>query len=320
MSIFIKNVRVKNFRSLKNVSVNLSEITLLVGANNSGKTTFLRALSLAFNGERKFWGKEDLFVNKDGESLPQVEQIISIDVKITPFGNDEFEDLWVQTFGEDINSDENGQDFFAFRTTIDFSDTEREAQIKRYVINDWDSDEADEKEISANLNPIPFYFMDAQRDLESDLRLRTSNFGKLMSDIQYDETKQTEIETLLKTINNEAVEHSEVLKHLKEALEELNKTVSISGKGVEISPFTKRIRDLSKGVNIHFQDGGSDSFSLEHQGMGTRSWASLLALKAKIGWDAKKATIRNDVFFPILALEEPEAHLHPNAITERYKI
>lgn len=319
MSILVEKVRIKNFRSLKDISIHLSPITLLIGANNSGKTTFLRALSLAFNGERKYWSKNDLFIGRDGQSLPKEEQIIRIDIKIIPSTGQEFEDNWTQlAFGEDIRTDANNQDFFAFRTEINFSETEKEAQIKRYRISDWDSGSAEE-EITANLSGLPFYFMDAQRDLQEDLRLQTSSFGKLANEIEYDEEKQKEIEEMLKMLNQEAVENSEVLKHLKSALEELNKTVSITGRGVEITPFTKKIRDLSKGINVHFQDNGSDSFNLEYQGMGTRSWASLLALKAKISWDAQKAISRNDVFFPMMALEEPEAHLHPNAQRQVYR-
>jgi putative ATP-dependent endonuclease of OLD family len=50
--------------------------------------------------------------------------------------------------------------------------------------------------------------------------------------------------------------------------------------------------------------------------MGTRSWASLLAFKAKIGWEADHA---EDPYFPLLGLEEPEAHLHPNAQRQVYQ-
>ena len=49
--------------------------------------------------------------------------------------------------------------------------------------------------------------------------------------------------------------------------------------------------------------------------MGTRSWSSLLTLKALI----KLLESQKDlVFFPIVAIEEPEAHLHPNAQKRLY--
>ena len=55
MSIYIEKVRIRNFRSLRQVEITLSpNVTLLVGANNAGKTTFLRALGIALNAERRF--------------------------------------------------------------------------------------------------------------------------------------------------------------------------------------------------------------------------------------------------------------------------
>lgn len=44
--MYLKEVRIKNFRSLKDVSVLLNENTVLIGENNSGKTAFLDALRI----------------------------------------------------------------------------------------------------------------------------------------------------------------------------------------------------------------------------------------------------------------------------------
>lgn len=39
--IAITDVRVNNFRSLANIEVELGDLTVLIGANNAGKTSFL---------------------------------------------------------------------------------------------------------------------------------------------------------------------------------------------------------------------------------------------------------------------------------------
>ncbi len=52
---------------------------------------------------------------------------------------------------------------------------------------------------------------------------------------------------------------------------------------------------------------------MEYHGMGTRSWSSLLTLKAFISLLSKNAEQERSILFPVLAIEEPEAHLHPNA-------
>jgi len=322
VSIFIERIRIRNFRSLREVDITLSpNITLLVGTNNAGKTTFLRALGLALNKDRRFISQDDLFIDKDGNPLPEAERVITIDVKIIPADNaNDFNDLWADIFGTDTTPDVQGKYIFAFRTQIEFGPLNKEAQIRRYVIRNWDSNLADEStEVSANLSGIPFHFIDAQRDLQEDIQQRTSHFGRLTGKIDYDEDQRKALEQALAKLNEDAVKNSEVLSHLRTALEELNKTVQSKGKGVEITPFPKKVRDLHKGMKVHFQDGGSDAFSLEYHGMGTRSWASLLAFKAKISWEEQEKSDENEPFFPILGLEEPEAHLHPNAQRQVYR-
>lgn len=319
MSIYIEKVRIQNFRSLHNVEVTLSpSTTLLVGTNNSGKTSFLRALAIALNSDRRLISLDDLFIDKGG--LQSNEKIIKIDIKIIPFNAEKFNEQWTTEFGTDIKQDASGRDFFAFRTIIDLNDHIKNALPERFPIVDWENNNISEEDrITANLSTIPFYFIDAQRDLHEDIFSRTSHFGKLASKIEYDEEQRKSLENDLKKLNEDAIEQSPVLAHLRDSLEELNKTMQTRGQGVEITPLPKRIRDLHKGVKVHFQDGTSDSFSLEYHGMGTRSWASLLAFKANISWDAKERQEENEAFFPILALEEPEAHLHPNAQRQVYK-
>ncbi len=152
-----------------------------------------------------------------------------------------------------------------------------------------------------------------------DLRNRASYLGKLISKVKIDQKKLEELEGRIKELNDEIVGNSEILSHLKEKLRELSNTIQSNSSGIDISPVNKKIRDLSKGLNINFQDGKSESFPLEYHGMGTRSWASLLTFKAYITWLAETYEKEgSSPYYPILALEEPEAHLHPNAQRHLY--
>lgn len=52
----LEAIRIQNFRSIKDVTLNLQQINLLIGANNSGKSNFLKALE--FFGEFIFTDKK----------------------------------------------------------------------------------------------------------------------------------------------------------------------------------------------------------------------------------------------------------------------
>ncbi|MBT3068135.1 ATP-dependent endonuclease [Rhodoferax sp. U11-2br] len=49
----LENIRVKNFRSLRDVPFDAKDLTVFVGCNDEGKSNLLRALDLFFNGDRR---------------------------------------------------------------------------------------------------------------------------------------------------------------------------------------------------------------------------------------------------------------------------
>ncbi len=330
MGILIDTVRVRNFRSLKNVEIKLSPLTLLVGANNSGKTSFLKAMQLAIGVDRRYIGREDFFIGKDDPA--DVDKEILIDMLVVPVDKTfkrvpEFEDSWLdKQFGEDIfRVDDKDREYVAFRTRISFDKIKNEYVLERYSLKQWQEgfdnwESTEESDTKVKFESIPLFFIDAQRDIQQDIRNQTSFLGKLISKIKIDKNEIKKIEDQLNDLNEKIVAGSPELSHLKEKLTELNDAIPGRGKGVEITPFNKKIRDINRGLNINFQDGETESFPLEYYGMGTRSWASMLTFNAYISWLAKKSLEENNFpYHPVLALEEPEAHLHPNAQRQVYQ-
>ena len=119
-------------------------------------------------------------------------------------------------------------------------------------------------------------------------------------------------------VNQAAIEKSDPLKQLKNHLDTLNHSLNCDGQ-TELTPFPKRIRDLSKRFSVHYGSSSDNSFSMEYHGMGTRSWASMLTVKAFTELLVSKHEQEMEPLFPIMAAEEPEAHLHPNAQRTLYK-
>lgn len=67
MGIILSKVRIKNYRSIKSISLELGLSNLLIGQNNTGKTNFLKALNLAVSGAADI-SEDDIFV-AHGERL-----------------------------------------------------------------------------------------------------------------------------------------------------------------------------------------------------------------------------------------------------------
>ncbi|MGH3977156.1 MAG: ATP-dependent nuclease, partial [Pseudonocardiaceae bacterium] len=56
----IQRVAIENFRSIATLECGFDEVTTLVGPNNAGKSTVLRALDWFFNGEKDSLSEDDL--------------------------------------------------------------------------------------------------------------------------------------------------------------------------------------------------------------------------------------------------------------------
>lgn len=48
--IFIKKIEIRNFRSIRNILINVDNYNTFVGLNDVGKSNLLKALNLFFNG------------------------------------------------------------------------------------------------------------------------------------------------------------------------------------------------------------------------------------------------------------------------------
>lgn len=326
MAILINAVRISGFRGISNLEISLPKVAVLIGQNNAGKTSIIKALQLALGDYSRHLTDEDFYIDCDDN----VRSEIIVDISIVPVDESSqriniFTDEWVEVFGDWVQADLEENDFVAIRTICEKDSIKGGFKVSRYPLSRWSGFEnwTDESakinnKISKRIDAIPFVAIDAQRDIHQELREKTSYIGKVLSDISFESEDKEALEDLIAELNESAVEKSTVLSELKTHLDSLSQ--SFEGQGqTDITPFPKKIRDLSKRFSIHFGEDDTNSFSMEYHGMGTRSWASMLTVKAFIDILEKKHVEEEECFFPIIAAEEPEAHLHPNAQRTLYK-
>jgi len=330
MAIMVKEVRIKNFRSLASIDVTLGMTNVLIGQNNSGKSNLLKAIDIALNGNRNI-SEQDIFV-KEGERLTSDKTAI-IDVFIVPIDDNNkqdkhFSNFWTGVFTDKwITTDETNGDFVGIRTVLSFDIKQDDYSLTRKPIKEWN--ESIDKAVCGKkqqfgmdiIEYMNSFFMDAHRDVSDDIKNKRSYFGMATSLSDLSPEVVDILEKQLNDVNCEIIKNIPALNQTSGRISAIGKTLGNNSGTVQIEPLTRRISDLHKGMDVTFKDGvGVANFSISQHGLGTRSWISFLTLGAYVDWFSGK--IKTDdaeaESFVMLTMEEPEAHLHPQAQRQLY--
>ena len=84
----IKRIKIKNFKSLKNINLELSNLTLVTGVNSSGKSSFIQSILLFKQNQEKFYSTRG-------------SKVTNINDKYVRLGNKQ-DILYEEAFNEDI--------------------------------------------------------------------------------------------------------------------------------------------------------------------------------------------------------------------------
>ena len=329
MGISLTKVRIENFRSIESLELSLSMTNVLIGANNCGKSNFLKAVNVAL-GQNKTVSSDDIYIGKD-EVLDKM-KCATIDIMLRPVDESynimsSFSDFWIGVFTEAwITTGDPTGDYVGIRTVLQYDALRNDYVIVRKQISDWGDSISTatvsrRKMFTGDMNTfIAAFYMDAQRDVVDDIKDRKSYFGRATSRVELSPDRVSDIERQLNEVNTQIVESIPALNQTATRIASIATTIGAPNGTLEIEPLARKLSDLHKGMDIIFRDGEAARFSVTQHGMGTRSWISFLTLGAYIDWE-KQSLHEEDPeseSYIMLTMEEPEAHLHPQAQQKLY--
>jgi putative ATP-dependent endonuclease of OLD family len=325
--IRITTVRIKNFRCLRLVEIRLCDLTVLIGENNAGKSSFLEALHAAIGAGARSIHADDIFLDTAEAGAPR-EREVFVDLLLRPVSDDgsPLETFpqgspWLELFGNAVQQGDDDNEFVAIRTHMRWDVIKGDYFVERRFLKNWPANvsEIDQAELmervtqvtAAQLTPLSLYMLDAKRDAADDLRTRGSVWQRMVSDPGLSAEDIALIEAQLNDINSEIVAKSEVLSHVQHHLENVSGVLRCDAGGIAVTAVARQFRDLNKGMDVVLSTAGASQFPLARQGLGTRSLVTLLLFRAFVSWrQAKQVT---EALHPFVAIEEPESHLHPQA-------
>ena len=321
ITVKLTSARIRNFRCLRDVIIEFAGTTILLGENSTGKSAVLDALKLALN---RRWGARgtgfveyDFFTDDDNKD-PRANPGISIELLFAESVPDE----WHEDLTNDLN-DVVVTDLEADLDSIRLLTECRYDESTKAFEATWSFLAADGTPLSkrsqraTNLSRffdyVPLFSVSALRDVAHEFSPRSSLWGQILRRVNVPEEEWTAIEQGLGELNSKALASDERLEGIRNRLGALSSVCAQSAASdVDIRVLPLKVWDLIQRAEVIVK-GRTDSpwLPLIRHGQGVQSLSIIYLYQAFVEQNLVQEYALHAE--PILLLEEPEAHLHPQA-------
>lgn len=315
--MYISNLKIKNFRAIKNLDLNLNKgLNVLIGENNSGKNNGYWCFILSFKRKKYpkniHWKESDFRV----DTKP-----IEIDIQFKPTNN--LECAWFSELHHAVLEGNKFKHYLELHYEVNLIKNKSKRKFKRKIWGGKDKENNVPPEILEALNCI---YLDPLRDVNKNFKPNRYNLlAKLFANIMLDpDEKKDKIkkEKLIKKIEGKFKSEESWSKFIdmgKDAinshLEEMSFNKTSNGFNmIDINFSTFDIEDLVSKMILQIPVG-KDYFDLNQNGFGYNN----LIYAATIFGDMLKCKESFKEDYNLLLIEEPEAHLHPQLESTFFK-
>ncbi|MBE3050158.1 DUF2813 domain-containing protein [Candidatus Bathyarchaeota archaeon] len=311
---------IENFRGIKKLSVPLDETTVLIGENNSGKSSVLDALhtclSRSLNRKSGQFAEYDYHLPAE-DSQPADADPITITLRFAEKAKDEWPDTVLQAFPKAMQVDaDSGLNTLTLRVTSRFD------SASNGFLTQWDFLDGAGNPMTGAKDPrlagalpqfAPVFYLAALRDAAQEFRPRSQFWGPFVRSVKIEDDVRKELEEALSELNQRVLDAHTTFDGVKERLKETMHLVPLgSDEPVHIEALPGKVFDMLSKTQVMLTCRSGARLPLYRHGEGTQSLAVIFLfdafLRNRLSEDYDKDAE------PILAMEEPEAHLHPSAI------
>ena len=256
-------------------------------------------------------------MSKVGDS-PQTSQGIVVELWFREDTPDEWPDSLVQALNDIIQTDpEQDLDSIGLRisskhdavagaivTTQEFLALDGQPLVGR---------SANPANLQTFLLYIRLFYLSSLRDSNNEFSSRSQYWGRILRDLEIGEAQSKTLSEELTKLNDALLKADPRLEQVRESLDKVQKIIRFgAGQNASIQALPLKPWDLLSRSEVVIKAHGSEiDFPLSRHGQGVQSLAVLFLFQAYID------VLLKPTFQPeteaILALEEPEAHLHPQA-------
>jgi putative ATP-dependent endonuclease of OLD family len=253
-------------------------------------------------------------MSKSGDT-PQTSEGITIELWFREDKADEWGEAIIQDLQEIVQLDpEQDIDAIGLRLSSSF-DADSGAGITDFTFL---SQNGQPLQVPLNMRQrfltyVKLYYLSALRDVDDFFSPRSSFWGRILRDIQISDEERERIRNELAQINEALINSDPRLEQIREALENPQKMMGAgAAQRTVIRVLPAQLWDLMSKAEVAITTrGGMIEFPLYRHGQGTQSLSVLSLFQAFI--DVYMKPQFEEETEAIITLEEPEAHLHPQA-------
>lgn len=315
----LAEIRIENFRGVHSLHLPLDRLTVLVGENNTGKSTVLEAIRLVlmrgFGSRRNRQFSEYDFHLKDAHATPQTAQPIQITLHFAEERENEWPEVIIQQMNEVVQLDTDGLYHLWLRAEGAFNPGLASIETKWAFLNAGGVELALKNTTPFNLISrfVPLFFLSALRDASQEFGKGGQFWTGFLKSIQLPDDQREQIEKMLQVVNASVIGANTGLQEVIQKIADARRLVPLdSTDPVILEAIPTRIFDMVGNIQVHLKSTDGAKIPLHRHGEGTQSLAVLMLFQAFVAANLAEAYAPESM--PILALEEPEAHLHPSAI------
>lgn len=297
--MYLKSLHIKNFRLIKDTNITFNKgLNILIGPNNSGKTTIIDALRICFSYKdyHSIHITEDDFYKTKSSSNKKYSDI-EFDFSFCPV-----EDFEKAVFIELYNPTTKTLDL---RFTFSYNAKKERVQSKVFGGSTKENPISDEI-FDFILNIYLSALRDANRYLTPGRHnILSSFFSKLVSD----EDKKEMMNEINNNINNSKL--SDMIDESTEKyIENHFKSMIFNEDSINLlmSPIDQDFDSFTKNWKIQLPFGDFNHLELHQNGLGYNNLIYISILLSNLDVISKN---NEELLYISLCIEEPEAHLHP---------